>query len=76
MKPTHQQHTDFLAHRSLPGVMFEHNAFVNVVGGEHSGAAGSIISVEELGDDPLYLVELASGQDTLISQSQLRLPDA
>jgi ribosomal protein S4E len=76
MKPTHQQHTDFLAHRSLPGVLFEHNVLVNVVGGTHLGAAGSILSVEELGADPLYLVELTSGQDAHISQSQLRLPDA
>jgi len=76
MKPTHQQRNDFLARLPLPGVRFEHNTYVNVVAGTWQGDAGSIISVEELGDDPLYLVELESGKDALISQSSLRLPDA
>ena len=76
MKPSHQQRNDFLAHRPLPGVQFEHNTYVRVVGGTYQGDAGSIISVEELGSDPLYLVELESGKDARISQSALRLPDA
>ena len=73
MKPTHDQHNDFFAHRPLPGLVFEHDDFVMIVGGDHAGDSGSIISVEELGVDPLYLVELASGQDAVIRQSLLRL---
>jgi ribosomal protein S4E len=76
MKPTRQQRTDFLAHRPLPDVKFEHNVYVHVVTGTYQGDAGSIVSVEELGSDPLYLVELESGKDARISQSSLRLPDA
>jgi len=76
MKPTHQQHTDFFAHRPLPGVLFEHNMHVSVIGGAKQGAAGFIISVEELGSDPVYLVELETGEEAFISQSSLRLPDA
>jgi hypothetical protein len=32
--------------------------------------------VEHLGDNPVYLVELGSGQDAVISQSFLRLVEA
>ena len=76
MKPSHDQQDDFFAHRPLPGVAFQHNDAVEVVGGEHTGDSGAIVSVEELGDDPAYLVELASGQDAVISQSLLQLAAA
>lgn len=76
MKPSHDQHNDFLAHKPIPGVSFEHNDAVEIIGGEHAGGSGSIVSVEEIGDDPIYLVELGSGQDAVISQSLLRLVEA
>lgn len=72
MKATHEQHNDFFAHKSLPGVIFEHNDSVDVIGGEHAGNPGVLISVEELGDDPVFLVELSSGKDALVRQSCLR----
>lgn len=76
MKPTHDQQNDFIDYRPLPGVSFELNDAVVVVAGEHSGDSGVIISVEELGDDPVYLVELGSGQDAIVSQSLLRAVEA
>ncbi len=76
MKPSHDQHDDFLARRPLPGVAFEHNDPVEVIGGGHVGDSGAIVSVERLGDDPAYLIELGSGQDAVISQSLLRLVEA
>ena len=75
MKPSHHQHNDFLAHRPLPGVSFEHNDTVIVVAGEHAGGAGSIVSIEALGSDPVFLVELGSGKDVDIAQSHLRLAE-
>lgn len=75
MKPSHDQHNDFLAHRPLPGVSFEHNDTVIVVAGEHAGRAGSIVSIEALGSDPVFLVELGSGKDVDIAQSNLRLAE-
>jgi hypothetical protein len=63
---------DFVAHRPLPGLAFEHNASVAAIDGEYIGRSGSIISIEEFGDDPVYLVELESGVDVLIRQTQLR----
>jgi hypothetical protein len=76
MKPSHDQHNDFFAHRPLPGVAFEHNDAVEIIGGEHAGDSGAIISLEELGESPAYLVELASGQDAVIGQPFLRLAGA
>jgi len=76
MKPTLQQHNDYLARRSLPGVAFAHNSYVAIVGGEHTGNSGSLVSVESLGNDPLYLVELESGSGVLVQQSCLRVHEA
>jgi transcription elongation factor len=76
MKPSHEQHNDFFAHKLLPGVVFEHNDAVEVIGGEYAGDSGSIVSVEQLGDNPVYLVELDSRQDAVIVQSLLRLVEA
>ncbi len=71
MKSSSGQRNDFLAHLPLPGVEFEHNDAVVVIAGEHVGDFGVIVSVEELGDDPIYVVELGSGKDAVISQSHL-----
>jgi hypothetical protein len=73
MKPTHQQHNDYLSQELVPGVEFAHNSFVAIVAGEHVGKSGSLVGVEDLGDDPVYLVELESGTDALIPQSCLRV---
>jgi hypothetical protein len=71
MKITLEQRGDFLALRPLPGVALLHNDLVSVLRGEHAGNAGSVISVEELGKDPMYLIELESGIDALLPQSSL-----
>ena len=71
MKPTSTQHNDFLVRRPLPGVALQHNDYVKVVSGAHVGDAGSVVSVEELGSDPEFVVELESGKDARIRQSNL-----
>ena len=76
MKPSSNQHNDWFARISIPGVLFEHNDSVSVVDGEYTGENGSLISVEELGQDPVYLVELGSGKDVQVFQSQLKLSGA
>lgn len=73
MRPTAAQRNEFLARRPLPGVAFQHNDGVDVIAGDHAGDSGSIVSVERLGDNPDYLVELSSGQDAIIGQLFLRL---
>ncbi len=72
MKPTHQQYTDFLAHKPILGVNFEHNEAVQVVSGKYKNKKGSLISIEEVGEDPLFLLEFESGLDAYVRQSQIR----
>ena len=76
MKLTHEQHVEFLSGALLPGLAFRHDDRVHVVNGAHAGASGNLISVEAIGDDPEYLVELDSGQDAYVAQSALRLQAA
>jgi hypothetical protein len=73
MKATPDQQSKFLARRPLPGVRFGHDDVVRISKGEQSGQTGNLISIEEIGDDPLFLVELTSGDDILVHQSQLQL---
>jgi len=75
MKPTFAQHNDFLAHRRIIGVAFEHDDYVHITAGEHKGKKGSLVSVEELGEDPVYLVELEAGSDALVRQSAIERHD-
>ena len=76
MKPTHQQQNAYLSRELVLGVAFAHNSFVAIVAGEHAGKSGSLISIEALGNDPVYLVELEAGTDALIPQSCLRVHEA
>jgi hypothetical protein len=75
MKPTQQQQDDFLAHRALPGVTFGHDDLVLITTGEQAGNVGSIVSVEQLGDDPVYRVEIDSGFEVPVAQSCLERAD-
>jgi hypothetical protein len=60
----------------LPGVSVPHNAPVRMRKGAYALQVGSTISLETLGDDPCYLVELADGRDVLVSQSELEIVEA
>lgn len=71
MKPTIEQHNDFLAHRPVPGVEFEHNEYVRVVSGGSKGNKGSLVSILEIEDDPVFLLELESGLDVEVRQSEI-----
>lgn len=71
MKPTFDQHNDFLAHRPVPGVEFEHNEYVRVISGKSKGHKGSLVSVLELGEDPVFLLELESGFDVEVRPSEI-----
>ena len=76
MRPTHEQSVAFLSRTLLPNVTFLHNDYVRVVKGEYEGDSGSLVSIEELGSDPIYLVELESNQDALVPQSHLQRVEA
>jgi hypothetical protein len=66
----------FLWREYIVGVAYEHNALVEVCAGNHMGQRGSLVALIEATPDPLYLVELESGQDVQLSQSALHRSDA
>jgi hypothetical protein len=76
MKPSLVQANAFLAGELLPGVRFRHNDYVRITSGSHAGNLGSLISVDELGADPLLLIELESGQDVKAPQSAVELVES
>ena len=62
----------FLEKTSIPGVLFEHNDFVLVVSGKYAGKLGSLVNVLELKPEPKYIVELESGFDIEVFQSEIK----
>lgn len=72
MKPTPTQRDDFLAYRPVPGLTFALNDYVNVIVGELAGESGTVTSLEEIGQDPVYLVKLDSDKYALLPASFLQ----
>jgi hypothetical protein len=66
----------FLNHEPIPGASFEHNDYVRIAAGEHSGKNGSLVTITQMSPEPIYLVEVEFGGDVEIAQSQLRHADA
>jgi hypothetical protein len=58
----------------LRGVAFHMRQHVRVTHGVHSGVRGVLISIYELGPDPLYHLEAKSG-DCEVRQSELTQDD-
>lgn len=59
--------------KPIPGIIFAYNSMVQIVGGEHAGETGWLVGVDPRPSDPIYTVELTSGEgDTDVPQSQLR----
>jgi hypothetical protein len=61
----------FLNHEPIPGVSFEHNDYVKVVAGPHKGHFGSLVTVLCLQPEPKFILELESGFDVQVLQSEL-----
>ena len=74
-QPTTQQQEDFEAGRPLPGVSFAHDDLVTIGAGEQAGNVGSIVALVALGDDPVYRVEIDSGFEVEVAQSNLSRAD-
>jgi hypothetical protein len=66
----------FLNREPIEGVEFSHNDFVNVVSGDSAGMKGSLVTILTLDPEPRYLVELESGVDVPVWQSQLSRGDS
>jgi len=66
----------FLNHTPIKGVQFEHNDYVRIVAGSHAGQFGSLITVIGLEPEPKFVLELESGFDIEIMQSQIKYADS
>jgi hypothetical protein len=62
----------WMRHEPIEGAAFTLNHPVHVTGGPYAGASGSVVSLLTLDPEPGYLVELGTGGDVELSQSQLR----
>ena len=65
----------FLNHEPIPNVAFEHNDYVSIVAGESAGKFGSVVTVAALEPETIFVVELDSGHDVEVPQSQLKRAD-
>lgn len=63
----------FLDREAIPGVSFMHNDYVRVVSGELEGSSGSLVTVLELEPEPLFVLELETGFDVKVRQSEIEL---
>ena len=62
---------NFLDHTPIHGVEYEHNDFVRIVKGAYAGKSGSLVSVLGLEPEPQFVLELESGFDVEVFQSEL-----
>ena len=66
----------FLDRVEISGVKHWHDDFVRVIAGPHSGAAGSLVTVLSLLPEPRFVLELESGYDVEVLQSEIQREDA
>lgn len=59
----------------LPGVLFAYNTMVEIASGPDQGKRGWLVTLE-LQADPIYTVELESGEGVNVAQSLLRAAPA
>ncbi len=71
-----QQQNQWLLGESLPGTNFRMCQSVRVIGGQHKGEVGELISLAELQPEPLYHLEASNGEDLYVLQSHLAPLDA
>ena len=66
----------WLAGGSLDGVAYALNDAVILLEGDHAGQAGTVVALQSLAPEPLYVVQLGgSGEDVGALQSSLRPAD-
>lgn len=63
----------FLNREVIDGVSFNHNDYMFVVSGKHAGNYGSLVTVLNLEPEPLFILELESGLDVEVYQSEVKL---
>jgi hypothetical protein len=62
----------FLNREPIIGVNFQHNDYVNIISGKHANKSGSLVTVVKLEPEPLFILELESGFDVEVYQSEIK----
>jgi ribosomal protein S4E len=65
----------WLANEPVAGLQFAHDELVTILAGEHAGMVGSLISVEQIEPDVIYLVEVDSGFNVPARQADIERVD-
>jgi hypothetical protein len=63
------------AHQTIYGVNFAHDDLVTILAGEHAGNVGSLVSIEQLEPEVIFLIEIDSGFNVAARQSEIELTD-
>lgn len=66
----------FLDRSEISGVRYYHNDYVHVVAGPYAGSAGSLVTILALLPEPRFVLELESGFDVEVLQSEIQRGDA
>jgi hypothetical protein len=74
-QPTAQQQQDFRDGRAPAGCTFAHDDLVTIGAGDQAGNVGSIVALVDVCDDPVYRVEIDSGFEVEVAQSNLSRAD-
>jgi hypothetical protein len=61
----------FMWHEFVISVRFRHKSRVRVMGGQHAGSTGNLVSLIALEPEALYILEADSGEDIEVAQSLL-----
>lgn len=57
----------------VDGVLFAHDDLVTILAGEHTGNVGSLVAIEQLEPDVVFLVEIDSGFNVMARQADIEL---
>ena len=58
---------------NVPGALFKFDDAVDIITGEHKGKGGTVLSLLLLEPEPVYMIELGSGEgDVKIKEANLK----
>lgn len=63
------------ARQPVPGVNFGFDDLVTLLGGEHAGNVGSLVSIEQIEPEVVFMVEIDTNFVVPARQSEIELAD-
>ncbi|WP_158883115.1 hypothetical protein [Rhodanobacter sp. L36] len=63
----------FLNREEIAGVLYMHNDYVRVVAGRFEDSLGSLVNLVDLQPEPRFVLELDTGMDVQVKQSEIQL---